>query len=721
MDATRQARVAFYLTGKRPGAELEPVEGLDVRPALLARYRDLTALRYDFPLVLLADGESDACVRSLSGMVDEALAEVARGEDGERLSKHVLRLEQAIRSEASRDGERSLSAMWAEMAEQLGAGRDVQLRDSLDRAFEKLESDGEIVACDADLPGRLVGHIWQVAQTKKARRLHGDIARLVHRVSNILRADLARSEKGRSADALKASLGGLDASAFDFEALSGVLSRTANHTTITATRRRRLEQLIDALQSYDFQPDAFRFESCSEALASWRERYPILVGVARAIAMAELEIAGDYREDQHDVFFDEYGADGLSPDDIGLFADYLVCVNAAEMDAAEQAALMEILSSGLPMKILIQTDDILAESAHGQGGRGFGRSAPHFANMAVGLNDVYVLQAPSSHLARSGGHIAAGVAYPGTTLFSVFSGATGSAGDLPPYLVAAAAAESRAFPVFAYDPAAGPDWASRFSLSANPQPEASWPEHTLEYEDADRRRVSETITFTFADFAALDERYARHLARVPSGLRDDAMIPVGKALESGVEGQPAQVPCTLMVDGQDRLQTVLVDEKLMRETRRCLEAWNSLQELGGIHNSHAERILAADRKAREEAALQEAESGADTAPAPAESPAAEAVAEVPAAAEPEAEPSPDEAYIETARCTTCNECTQINDKMFAYNENRQAYIADPDAGTYAQLVEAAESCQVSIIHPGKPRNPDEPGLPELIERAEPFL
>jgi hypothetical protein len=35
-------------------------------------------------------------------------------------------------------------------------------------------------------------------------------------------------------------------------------------------------------------------------------------------------------------------------------------------------------------------------------------------------------------------------------------------------------------------------------------------------------------------------------------------------------------------------------------------------------------------------------------------------------------------------------------------------------------VEAAESCQVSIIHPGKPRNPKEPGLPELIGRAEPY-
>jgi hypothetical protein len=51
----------------------------------------------------------------------------------------------------------------------------------------------------------------------------------------------------------------------------------------------------------------------------------------------------------------------------------------------------------------------------------------------------------------------------------------------------------------------------------------------------------------------------------------------------------------------------------------------------------------------------------------------------------------------------------------------QAHIADPDAGTYRELVEAAESCQVCIIHPGKPRNPNEPNLDELIMRTEPFM
>jgi hypothetical protein len=58
--------------------------------------------------------------------------------------------------------------------------------------------------------------------------------------------------------------------------------------------------------------------------------------------------------------------------------------------------------------------------------------------------------------------------------------------------------------------------------------------------------------------------------------------------------------------------------------------------------------------------------------------------------------------------------------MFAYNENKQAYIADASAGTFRELVEAAEGCQVSIIHPGKPRDPNEPGLEDLVRRAAEF-
>ena len=92
----------------------------------------------------------------------------------------------------------------------------------------------------------------------------------------------------------------------------------------------------------------------------------------------------------------------------------------------------------------------------------------------------------------------------------------------------------------------------------------------------------------------------------------------------------------------------------------------------------------------------------------------------PDAADATAAPVSDEPFVETPRCTTCNECTDLNNRMFAYDANMQAYIADIDAGTYRELVEAAESCQVAIIHPGKPKNRNESNLDELVKRAEPF-
>ena len=79
-----------------------------------------------------------------------------------------------------------------------------------------------------------------------------------------------------------------------------------------------------------------------------------------------------------------------------------------------------------------------------------------------------------------------------------------------------------------------------------------------------------------------------------------------------------------------------------------------------------------------------------------------------------------EPYIESARCTTCDECTRLNKRMFAYNEKKQAYIKDAKAGTFRELVQAAEKCPVKIIHPGTPLNPKEKNLKKWIKRAEPF-
>lgn len=293
--------------------------------------------------------------------------------------------------------------------------------------------------------------------------------------------------------------------------------------------------------------------------------------------------------------------------------------------------------------------------------------------------------------------------------------------------MAAAAAESRAFPSFVYDPSAGPDWASRFSLDGNSQIDLDWPQQRFDYEDAAQQLISEDLAFTPVDFAACDPRYVKHFGKVPGTKWTADLVPVVEFLAREPKDLTEKVPCLLMVDRDNRLQKVVVNDRLVREARRCAEAWRSLQELGGVHNSHAAALVERERKVWAEQAqpmtkqAQPPIAAVQSQPGAAAAAPTEVLTAPAAAAEATPEKSADGPYIETARCTSCNECTQINDKMFGYDTNKQAAIIDQDAGTYRQLVEAAESCQVSIIHPGKPRNPNEPGLDELMKRAEPFM
>jgi hypothetical protein len=739
MEADTQAHVAFFLTGRRPSEHLDAVDGLKLRPALFAGYRELTQLRYDYPLVLLAKPSDSLFVQSLSGLVDTALAAAARGSDAERIRKHALRLEQEIRVLVAGGAGGPLSALWETAAGRLAkavdkSGADSSLADSLRRTRAAIKLDGELADCDAALPARLLQHAWGAVQKRKSEAFRKDLDRLVLKLSDILKADFERSEAGRSAKHLKESVGSGFGDAFDFEAMSRLLAKALPKDEFPESRRKRIRELLAVLGAQQFYPSAdapakksaaarsysFFFDSCADALAAFRERMPRLIELAKAIAVAELEIDGQYSEAKHDALFEQFGANGLDPQDLAPFPDYLVCVSAEKMIAEEQSQLMEILSSGLPIKVLLQIDDILEEAAGGQGNLAAGMRSRQIANMAIGLNEVYVLQSSSSNLYRFRERMLRGLAYRGPALFSVYSGANAKASDLPPYLMSAAAMESRAFPAFTYDPSAGANWAARFYLEANSQVDLDWPVQGFAYENEEHQRVSEDLAFTLVDFVASDRRYARHLARVPREKWNGSMIPVDESLTRERKGLPDKVPSLMMVDADNVLQRVIVDERLIREARRCREMWHSLQELGGIHNSHAEKLLARERKAWEERMQKEAEAHAAAAPAAAAATAA-APADVTAAAEEEPERSTDEAYIETPRCSTCNECTTLNSKMFAYDGNKQAYIADINAGTYAQLVEAAESCQVSIIHPGKPRNPKEQGLEELLKRAEPFL
>jgi pyruvate-ferredoxin/flavodoxin oxidoreductase len=74
-------------------------------------------------------------------------------------------------------------------------------------------------------------------------------------------------------------------------------------------------------------------------------------------------------------------------------------------------------------------------------------------------------------------------------------------------------------------------------------------------------------------------------------------------------------------------------------------------------------------------------------------------------------------WLDTEECTACDECTNLNPAMFAYNESKKAYIKDPLAGPYRDLVKAAEKCTAQVIHPGLPADRSEADIDKWIARG----
>jgi len=731
--------ITFHLTGERPKDAKNDPANLELCPALLSSFRDLSGIRHDYPLVLVEDGSGQP-VASLSGIVNAILQATApRGIAGERLRQNLISLEGEIRALARQKNPGSLSEVWSKAADNLLSKRDLSaddreaLEENLAKARGALGRDGRILGCDEDTPAEVTAHSWRIIREKRDQSVKKELREIIIKLSNIIENDYMRSNESRKPGALEAMVGTSFEDEFDFQAMSKALPKVRAKDLLPKKRRERIEGAISVLKSQKFfgsgqDEGAYSFEtrSCTEALSEFRARLPEMADFVKAVRVAGLEVENAYRAERHDEFFEQFDEDSLSAEDMALFPSYLVCMNDKEYDDSNKAALIEILSSELPIKVLFQTSEVFESSSMKNGRGAFAGWNLGLANMATSLGGAFVLQTTNSSLHQMSEGISEGLMCRGPALFSVFSGGDPKSSNLPPYLVSASATQSRAFPTLLYSPQNGDDWASRFSIDANPQPERIWAMGEFSYQDEEAQKVSEELAFTLVDHLATDRRFADGFMSVPRNEWIEQMIPLGEYLQNGETQNDGKVPYILMVDGSNILHRVVVSKAMTDAAKRYGKSWRSLQEFGGIGNSHALRLLDREKRIWEE----EKQKEIDALRGQLEGAAAAEVAEAPVGAEAEAEGeaeeeveaiSPDVSYVETVRCSTCNECTDRNNKMFKYNENKQAYIADLEAGTYRQMVEAAEVCKLAIIHPGKPWNPDEPNLEELMKRAAPFI
>ena len=339
------------------------------------------------------------------------------------------------------------------------------------------------------------------------------------------------------------------------------------------------------------------------------------------------------------------------------------------------------------------------------------------------------------------------------------------------------ALESRAVPNIVFDPDQGTTYSECLDLEGNPSPQDTWTSYELLYVDEQGEEQKMTLPLTIADWALGEARFRGHYTKAND---EDELVLFHEYLEMDEDERDDETPFIYTVDADRHLSKMAVAEEIVLLAEERLHHWSQLKEMAGLDVSEnmrdavteglteemesrfaalkveyeakitrlttqypqliarrlAEGLLKSSANDTVTQLLEKAQSWegpafeapaafeipaptADT-PAPVAAVAAAPAAAVAAPAADEDEFMGNEPYIDTLRCTSCDDCLKINPKVFVYDDEQQAYIGDASAGTFKQLVMGAEACPAECIHPGDPLNPKEKGLDKLIKQAEPF-
>jgi ferredoxin len=488
-----------------------------------------------------------------------------------------------------------------------------------------------------------------------------------------------------------------------------------------------------------------------------------------AVRIARLEMDDGYVAAVHDSWFADFDWQAFSDDELQLATPIVALVSADYLATDGLPSFSRLLGSRRPVHVLSWVrayDNPSAEPGDGP----FDAYRFELAYFGIGHRQVVVAQTSAARHEDLLAGFSCALDSNRASLHLINRGTQTRTKKplLDAWFVASAALESRAHPFILVNPAAGDRAAERVSFGGNPQADRDWPVETLEYRKAGGEATEMRLAFTFADYALLMPVLHEHFRVVPAGVDSADLVPIDEYLALDEDAAERQLPFVWGIDDNGVLLQLVVSRALVFACRDRLNYWRTLQELAGIHNFYVEaaieRVLEEQRAAdavereqllktheeqldsvRSEAAdevmgqLVDVLMGGDLSSIVGSSaPAAKLPTQPAATPAPAPEPEPeedaqangeddgedalsfDEPWLDTAMCTTCDDCMGINKMMFAYNDNKQAILADPKAGPYADLVKAAEICPAKCIHPGKPLDPNEPGLEELVARAEPF-
>ena len=487
--------------------------------------------------------------------------------------------------------------------------------------------------------------------------------------------------------------------------------------------------------TYPFNPYPFPWtshlfqDSPSVAMGIFEGHMCAMVEGFKTVRKVEMELAGGYDPEEKDDYFAHFNWEQLSDEEWHLCPPVLAMGGDGAMFDIGFQNLSRALMAGKPIKIVIVDTQVYSNTGGQACTSGFigqvadmspygasqhGKSEKRKEISIIGMAHrtafvAQVSQANTTHLLET---FIDGINTRRPALFNIYAVCPPEhgVGDNSAVAQSKMATESRAFPLFRYNPDLGVTFSECVTLEGNPALDADWPTYNLDYVDEQGEKKSLELPMTFADFALSEGRFAKQFKKAPPETWNDDMVLLGDFLKLSEDEREGKFPFIWSVDKKNRLIRVLLSVEMVRSCKERLQFWHQLKDITASSQPQANEEAIANRVRQE--LIQQLSSGmglssANAAPAAASSTAASA-------------DGYEAVWVDTPECTACDECININPKVFGYNDAKKVVILNPKAGSYLDLVKAAEKCTASVIHPGTPWNTSEANLDKLKVRAAKF-
>ncbi|MBK8670483.1 MAG: 2-oxoacid:acceptor oxidoreductase family protein [Saprospiraceae bacterium] len=501
--------------------------------------------------------------------------------------------------------------------------------------------------------------------------------------------------------------------------------------------------------TYPFNPYPFPWtnhlfqDSTSIAMGIFEGHMSKMADGFKAIRKAELVINGQYQPATHDPIFTYFTWEQFTDEEWLLCPPVVALGGDGAMYDIGFQNLSRMMASGKPIKVVVVDTQVYSNTGGQACTSGFigqvsdmaqygkvwkGKSEPRkeIGLIAMAHRNTFVLQSTLANTSQMIEGFIDGLMAKRPAIFNIYTTCQpehGVADDLGVHQ-ARLAMESRAYPIFQYNPAKGHKIEECLDLSGNPAMDLLWPTYKLKYTEFGMEKTME-VAMTFADFALTEARFRKHFRKVPRDAWNDNMMVLPDFIELTEAEREGIFPYIWTVDKKQNLVRVLVAAPIVESCEDRKNFWVMLKELAGLDNVEA-AVVDIEDKIRKEVVGKIAKglmqlaggngSGIENLVTQAE-PAIPTSASSNQAATDTGYMAP---WIESESCTACDECTKLNSKIFAYNNNKKAYIINPNGGPYQDLVKAAEKCTARVIHPGLPTDRNEKDIDKWIKRGEKF-